>query len=173
MEKITIKDFIKKVNDLKAGEHISVQLVEDGYIITAFATLVKGYRHHFMMVDGLYGNCEMGFEGFEEQGVIEYIDYVKELSNDTSDMDEITELFVVEEVKNVKYEITLIFGEEAVCKYDENPNISKKRLLELGDIVTTSFDTMDEMASYIKGVNEAIEWNDVTQSFNKKHRQKS
>lgn len=169
MEKITIKDFIKKVNDLKAGEHISVQLVEDGYIITAFAVMVKGNRNHFMMLDGHYGNCEMGFEGFQEQGILEYIEYVKMLSDDTSDID-IEELIVVNEFKNYATEITLIYGEEAVCKYDENPNISKRRLLELGDIVTTSFDTQKELEAYLQGVNEAIGWNDVIESFNEKHK---
>lgn len=172
MSKITIEDFIKKVNDLKAGEHISVRLVEEGNTITAFAILIRGYRHHFMMLDGLYGNCEMGFEGFQEQGIIEYIDYAKMMCDYTSDMDEITELFVVEEFKNEKTEITLIYGEDAVCEYDENPYISKKRLLELGDIVTTSFDTQKELEAYLKGVNEAIVWNDVTESFEEKHRMK-
>lgn len=169
MEKITVQDFTKKVNDLKAGEHISVKLIEDGYIITAFATIVKGDRYHFMMLDGHYGNCEMGFEGFQEQGILEYIEYVQMLSDETSDID-IEELLVVEEVKNVKYEITLIFGEEAVREYDEDWQVDKDILLESGDIVTSSFDTVDEMDAYIRGVNEAIAWNDVTQSFNEKHK---
>lgn len=103
MDKITIEDFVKRVNALRAGEHISVQLVEDGYIVTAFATLVKGNRYHFMMVEGFYGNCEQGFEGLDEQGVYEYIDYVKALSDDTNDLDEITELIVVEEKKLIDY----------------------------------------------------------------------
>ena len=97
MKKITVEEFVKKVNALQAGEHISVQLVDEGYIVTAFATEVKGNRYHFMMVEGLYGNCEQGFEGFDEQGVVEYIDYVKNLDSETQDMDEITELIVVEE----------------------------------------------------------------------------
>lgn len=103
MDKITIEEFVKRVNDLKAGEHISVQLVEDGYIVTAFATLVKGNRYHFMMVEGFYGNCEQGFEGIDEQGVYEYIDYVKALADDTNDLDEIAELIVVEEKKLIDY----------------------------------------------------------------------
>ena len=103
MDKITIEDFVKRVNALRAGEHISIQLIEDGYIVTAFATLVKGNRYHFMMVEGFYGNCEQGFEGFDEQGVYEYIDYVKALSDDTNDLDEITELIVVEEKKLIDY----------------------------------------------------------------------
>ena len=103
MDKITIEDFVKRVNALRAGEHISIQLIEDGYIVTAFATLVKGNRYHFMMVEGFYGNCEQGFEGFDEQGVYEYIDYVKALADDTNDLDEITELIVVEEKKLIDY----------------------------------------------------------------------
>ena len=103
MDKITIEDFVKRVNALRAGEHISIQLIEDGYIVTAFATSVKGNRYHFMMVEGFYGNCEQGFEGFDEQGVYEYIDYVKALSDDTNDLDEITELIVVEEKKLIDY----------------------------------------------------------------------
>ena len=103
MDKITIEEFVKRVNDLKAGEHICIQLIEDGYIVTAFATLVKGNRYHFMMVEGFYGNCEQGFEGFDEQGVHEYIDYVKNLAVDTNEMDEITELIVVEEKKLIDY----------------------------------------------------------------------
>ena len=101
--KITIEEFVKRVNALQAGEHISVQLVEDGYIVTAFATLVKGNRYHFMMVEGFYGNCEQGFEGFDEQGVLEYIDYAKNLADETRDLDEITELIVVEEKELVEY----------------------------------------------------------------------
>lgn len=103
MNKITIEEFVKRVNALQAGEHISVQLIEDGYIVTAFATLVKGNRYHFMMVEGFYGNCEQGFEGFDEQGVLEYIDYAKNLADDTRDLDEITELIVVEEKKLIDY----------------------------------------------------------------------
>ena len=103
MNKITIEEFVKRVNALQAGEHISVQLVEDGYIVTAFATLVKGNRYHFMMVEGFYGNCEQGFEGLDEQGVYEYIDYVKALADDTNDLDEIAELIVVEEKKLIDY----------------------------------------------------------------------
>lgn len=103
MDKITIEEFVKRVNDLKAGEHISVQLIEDGYIVTAFATLVKGNRYHFMMIEGFYGNCEMGFECFNYDGVIEYIDYVKEMADDTDELAEITELIVVEEKKLIDY----------------------------------------------------------------------
>ncbi len=103
MGKITIEEFVKRVNSFQAGEHISVQLVEDGYVLTAFATLVKGNRYHFMMVEGFYGNCEQGFEGLDEQGVYEYIDYVKNLAVDTNEMDEITELIVVEEKKLIDY----------------------------------------------------------------------
>lgn len=97
MKKITIEEFVKRVNALQAGEHISVQLIENGYIVTAFSTLVKGNRYHFMMVEGFYGNCEQGFEGFNEQGIYEYIDYVKMLADDTSELEEITELIVVGE----------------------------------------------------------------------------
>lgn len=103
MNKITIEEFVKRVNGLKAGEHISVQLIEDGYIVTAFATLVKGNRYHFMMIEGFYGNCEMGFECFNYDGVIEYIDYVKEMADDTSELEEITELIVVKEKKLIDY----------------------------------------------------------------------
>lgn len=102
MNKITIEEFVKRVNALQAGEHISVQLVEDGYVVTAFATLVKGNRYHFMMVEGFYGNCEQGFEGLDEQGVYEYIDYVKALADDTNDLDEIAELIVVEDLSAMK-----------------------------------------------------------------------
>lgn len=98
--KITIEEFVKRVNALKTGEHISVKLVENGYIVTAFATEVKGNRYHFLMVEGFYGNCEQGFEGFDEQGAHEYIDYVKNLDSETQELDEITELIVVEEKKN-------------------------------------------------------------------------
>lgn len=104
MKKITIEEFVKRVNALQAGEHISVQLIENGYIVTAFATLVKGNRYHFMMVEGFYGNCEQGFEGFDEQGIHEYIDYVKMLSDDTSELEEITELIVWEEQEEKKPE---------------------------------------------------------------------
>ena len=34
MKKITIEEFVKRVNALKADEYISVQLVEGGYIRT-------------------------------------------------------------------------------------------------------------------------------------------
>lgn len=121
MNKITIEEFVKRVNSLQAGEHISIQLIEDGYIVTAFATLVKGNRYHFMMVEGFYGNCEQGFEGFDEQGVHEYIDYVKNLAVDTNEMDEITELIVVDEkVKDSKkealiqqiWDVLVHFGED-------------------------------------------------------------
>lgn len=121
MKKITIEEFVKRVNALQAGEHISVQLIENGYIVTAFATLVKGNRYHFMMVEGFYGNCEQGFEGFDEQGIREYIDYVKMLADDTSELDEITELIVVDEKITDKEKEELIqqiwdalvyFGEE-------------------------------------------------------------
>ena len=131
MDKITIEEFVKRVNALKGGEHVSVQLVEDGYIVTAFAAEVKGNREHFMMVEGFYGNCEHGFEGFDEQGIYEYIDYVKNLDTETQDMDEITELIVVEENKKDKiddYEqikiarektrtATMEFLNEAMAKY--------------------------------------------------------
>lgn len=121
MNKITIEEFVKRVNALKAGEHISVQILEGGYIVTAFATLVKGNRYHFMMVEGFYGNCEQGFEGFDEQGVYEYIDYVKELEVDTSELDEITELIVVEEKKDDKEKKELIqkIFEVIVCDGDD------------------------------------------------------
>ena len=121
MNKITIEEFVKRVNDLKAGEHISVQILEGGYIVTAFATLVKGNRYHFMMVEGFYGNCEQGFEGFDEQGVHEYIDYVKALADDTSELDEITELIVVEEKKDDKKKNELIqkIWDIIVCDGDE------------------------------------------------------
>jgi hypothetical protein len=121
MKKITIEEFVKRVNALQAGEHISVQLIENGYIVTAFATLVKGNRYHFMMVEGFYGNCEQGFEGFNEQGIHEYIDYVKMLADDTSELEEITELIVVNEKVTDKEKEELIqqiwdalvyFGEE-------------------------------------------------------------
>lgn len=121
MKKITVEEFVKRVNALKAGEHISVQLVDEGYIVTAFATLVKGNRYHFMIVEGFYGNCEQGFEGFDEQGVVEYIDYVKNLDSETQDMDEITELIVVEEKKKDEekeelvrriWDVLVHFGEE-------------------------------------------------------------
>lgn len=130
MNKITIEEFVKRVNALKAGEHISVQLIEDGYIVTAFATLVKGNRYHFMMIEGFYGNCEMGFECFNYDGVMEYIDYVKEMADDTSELDEITELIVVEEKKLVDYgslknerkniqEKTKAFLDEVLLKHGE------------------------------------------------------
>ena len=108
MKKITVEEFVKEVNALQAGEHVSVRLVDEGYIVTAFATLVKGYRYHFMMVEGLYGNCEQGFEGFDEQGVVEYIDYVKNLDSETHDMDEIKELIVVEEKNKDKEKEELV-----------------------------------------------------------------
>ena len=113
MDKITIEEFVKRVNDLKAGEHISIQLIEDGYIVTAFATLVKGNRYHFMMIEGFYGNCEMGFECFNYDGVIEYIDYVKEMADDTAELAEITELIVVEEKKLIDY-ASLIKGRKSI-----------------------------------------------------------
>ena len=108
MKKINVEEFVKKVNALQAGEHVSVRLVDEGYIVTAFATLVKGYRYHFMMVEGLYGNCEQGFEGFDEQGVYEYIDYVKNLDTETQELDEITELIVVEEKNKDKEKEELV-----------------------------------------------------------------
>lgn len=128
MNKITIEEFVKRVNSLQAGEHISIQLIEDGYIVTAFATLVKGNRYHFMMVEGFYGNCEQGFEGFDEQGVHEYIDYVKNLAVDTNEMDEITELIVVEEKKNDKVKDGILLFHECTSRREQ-----VEKLLEQDD----------------------------------------
>lgn len=121
MNKITIEEFVKGVNALQAGEHISVQLIENGYIVTAFATLVKGNRYHFMMVEGFYGNCEQGFEGFDEQGIHEYIDYVKMLADDTSELEEITELIVVGEYQIAGKKKELLQDVwNAIVRYGEN-----------------------------------------------------
>lgn len=74
------------------------------------------------------------------------------------------------EITPVKFEKVLIFGSLAVEEYEDNPNISRRKLMDLGDVVRVSFSTQEELNAYIKGVNDAIDWNDVTESFNPKHK---
>ena len=98
--------------------------------MTAFATLVKGNRYHFMMIEGFYGNCEMGFECFNYDGVIEYINYVKEMADDTSELEEITELIVVEEKKLIDY--GSLMKERKIIK-DKTKKYLDEVLLKHGD----------------------------------------
>ena len=70
---------------------------------------------------------------------------------------------------NKKVKRTFILGSSAVSAYEDNPNISRDELLDLGDIVEVSFDTEAEMTAYVKGLNHAIGWDDITESFGSIH----
>ena len=58
-----------------------------------------------------------------------------------------------------RHEITIIFGSDAVRLYEEGSS-DAKRLGECGSIETYSFQTQREKQQFLRGVEEALGWQD-------------
>ena len=60
-----------------------------------------------------------------------------------------------------KFTAKLLFGSNAVEAYEQNKRIPVSELEDLGEIKYVEFETEAELNAYLKGIRDAIDWNDA------------